>query len=857
LFRLLAAVSSLAFVSASPEAGAAAGHYESYNFALNWQPQWSLPPYCDEKLVSKLSGAYAASHMGVHGLWPNYDPAQHNGKSWPQFCRRSNGEDFTDCDNHSPPAHCAPTIAAAQYNNSAQWQTYAMEYAWSGLATHEWSKHGSCTPWDQITYFKHVEQMYQRLQHGNGAQFVTANVGKQVNCTDLLSAFKSDLGGHTVGIKDHSCRLSEIWSNWNADPVTLEPTTPYSYEDPNPCGKCDKLLIMDYSGGGVCPAPPPSTGRRRKSDRRRGGRRREDGRRRKGGTPDGHCGDLALNPGDVVVVGLNSRPSTSVTIATMVDLVPGQCLTITDNGWTGTELSSNEGQVRCMVKKAVVAGSIWSFPSQGTDSVRQGNIDCDGSSSFALSTKGDSLLLYTGDSQTPHFLHGVANRPWMTGTGSINSHGSYLPRILLDSKQYISLCCANQIHYNFVYRGPLRNMKSQLLEFLGTGALWGMSNDQALFMKMNTHFAITPSPSGIVSIAAYAGGSSGVAGTAIVTSTSTGIRIVGTLTGLEANLTTPVAGVANSNGYHIHSGSSCESGTAAGGHYCPGMAADPWTNVSYTSSSCGYATIDISLAGFSLNGSNAVSGRAFVVHDSSGARVACGLIQVRPALFVDVAQYAGLSTGIAGTMAVVQHSNDPSVQLVGTLTGLAPNSSAATGVANSDGYHVHENPTCSSGAAAGGHYTAGMGPDPWSNVSWQSDGRGAAQLRMVMNNFSLAGMNAVDGRAMVIHDGTGARAACGLISTTEAATVPSVVKVCTAPTPIPSPSKTETNHEHQREVFVQSIPATIFGILLLGLSLGGMVVGIKRVAAGMNNPRPDGDVVHVTLDEAEKDLETM
>jgi len=63
----------------------------------------------------------------------------------------------------------------------------------------------------------------------------------------------------------------------------------------------------------------------------------------------------------------------------------------------------------------------------------------------------------------------------------------------------------------------------------------------------------------------------------------------------------------------------------------------------------------------------------------------------------------------------------------------------------------------------------------------------------------------------------------------------------------------ETDHEHQGEVFVQSTPAIFVGILLLGLCLGGMVVGIKKVAAGMSNPRPDGDVAHVTLDEAEKD----
>jgi len=70
------------------------------------------------------------------------------------------------------------------------------------------------------------------------------------------------------------------------------------------------------------------------------------------------------------------------------------------------------------------------------------------------------------------------------------------------------------------------------------------------------------------------------------------------------------------------------------------------------------------------------------------------------------------------------------------------------------------------------------------------------------------------------------------------------------------PQKTpQHNNEHKRQPFSQSIPAALFGILLLGLCMGGIVVGIKKVAAGMSNPRPDGDVAHVTLDETEKDVE--
>ena len=71
------------------------------------------------------------------------------------------------------------------------------------------------------------------------------------------------------------------------------------------------------------------------------------------------------------------------------------------------------------------------------------------------------------------------------------------------------------------------------------------------------------------------------------------------------------------------SGTSCTSD--AGGHYfSPGLS-DPWTNVGYTYNANGNTAgskLDI-LTGYSQE---EILGRAFIVHDYTGARIACAII---------------------------------------------------------------------------------------------------------------------------------------------------------------------------------------------------------------------------------------
>jgi len=112
------------------------------------------------------------------------------------------------------------------------------------------------------------------------------------------------------------------------------------------------------------------------------------------------------------------------------------------------------------------------------------------------------------------------------------------------------------------------------------------------------------------------------------------------LSGLEADLCkTPPEGVGNACGIHIHSGTTCDDSSGVGGHYyMENIGADPWSPVVFTPNVLGDSTSSGNniVIGHSLTD---VLGRAMVVHDHTGGRVACGIIHAAPAAKASLDNY--------------------------------------------------------------------------------------------------------------------------------------------------------------------------------------------------------------------------
>ena len=101
------------------------------------------------------------------------------------------------------------------------------------------------------------------------------------------------------------------------------------------------------------------------------------------------------------------------------------------------------------------------------------------------------------------------------------------------------------------------------------------------------------------------------------------------LTGVDPACKTGAGDAANSCGVHIHAEPTCTAD--AGGHYFTGaVTEDPWKTIGYTATGEGAreASGEVTVTTGALSAE--LEGRAFVIHDFTGARIACGILKSTP-----------------------------------------------------------------------------------------------------------------------------------------------------------------------------------------------------------------------------------
>jgi hypothetical protein len=237
------------------------------------------------------------------------------------------------------------------------------------------------------------------------------------------------------------------------------------------------------------------------------------------------------------------------------------------------------------------------------------------------------------------------------------------------------------------------------------------------------------------------------------------IVAAGWATGLEANLKDSSNGgadcmAANGCGVHVHSGSDCSNSVGQGGHLKTSTGMDPWTYVRYgKTSSSGLAEFVFSVKSDNVE----ISGRTFIVHDSSGKRVSCGLISpISPSYTAVLSQLS--NSGVSGKVTI---SVTPTGLLgVGSASNLEANLIGADcAYANGCGVHVHSGTACTDASAQGGHYYV-MVPDPWANVRYiGTNAAGNASYTFSVPTTATD----IDGKPFIVHNSAGARVACGIL----------------------------------------------------------------------------------------------
>jgi ribonuclease T2 len=204
-----------------------------YLLAMTWAPNFCCTEPTKQQ-CSQLAGSYAASHLTLHGLWPNFtdEQARERGRAWPQYCGS-----YAHCEQ-TEDATCAPGVEVPAFLAK-----YAPGYVSDNgaLATHEWSKHGSCTLLKPFDYFAMERAAIETIPSDATPDALRAAIGKDLARDDLQRAFGVPPESVVLGC-DAKCRLTQVG-------FCLARDEQYNPQGPTQCAK--NVTTSDYDNGCV------------------------------------------------------------------------------------------------------------------------------------------------------------------------------------------------------------------------------------------------------------------------------------------------------------------------------------------------------------------------------------------------------------------------------------------------------------------------------------------------------------------------------------------------------------------------------------------------------------------------------
>lgn len=163
-----------------------AGKFDSYVFSLSWQPAFCETKPDKKECVSQTADRYDAKNLVLHGLWPNKDADTNHTYGYCGVKPNVKKLDKASTWCKMP----APNLSADTKKNLA---IYMPGYA-SCLERHEWYKHGTCSGLTADDYFTTAYSFVEEVAETNFGKFISANVGKTIDASDLLAEFEKDFG---------------------------------------------------------------------------------------------------------------------------------------------------------------------------------------------------------------------------------------------------------------------------------------------------------------------------------------------------------------------------------------------------------------------------------------------------------------------------------------------------------------------------------------------------------------------------------------------------------------------------------------------------------------------------------------
>ena len=222
-----------------------------YLLSMTWEPSRCCTE-SDRQPCPQLAGSFAATHLTLHGLWPNFTDEQSRGQphAWPQYCGT-----YQHCEK-AEAASCAPGVTVPD-----ELARLAPGYVagTGGFATHEWSKHGSCTRLSAAEYFAAELAAIRAIPGEATPDALRAAIGANLPRDTLQRAFGVPPESVVLGC-DARCRLARVGFCVGKD-AQDHPTTPTTctanvttsdYDNGCVTHRCERVRVP---AAGVCDAP--------------------------------------------------------------------------------------------------------------------------------------------------------------------------------------------------------------------------------------------------------------------------------------------------------------------------------------------------------------------------------------------------------------------------------------------------------------------------------------------------------------------------------------------------------------------------------------------------------------------------
>ncbi|WP_223634996.1 hypothetical protein [Corallococcus sp. EGB] len=188
----------------TPQAGACATpRFDTYVLALTWAPTFCRS-HPDKEECEHLEGTFGATHLTLHGLWPQFNDEQARQLhcTYPAYCGG-----LCECQDSDAPPGCFPDPAAIPHAMGTYGPGFVTDNFF--LANHEWPKHGSCTGMDARNYFQSTLDALLSLPGERGTPAaIGGNVGGSVALEELRASFGRDDG--VVFSCDPDCNLTAV-----------------------------------------------------------------------------------------------------------------------------------------------------------------------------------------------------------------------------------------------------------------------------------------------------------------------------------------------------------------------------------------------------------------------------------------------------------------------------------------------------------------------------------------------------------------------------------------------------------------------------------------------------------------------